>query len=45
MNIRNTVVLSALAAMPALAQEKVTYNMSWLPQGSSIGVMVAQERG
>ena len=29
----------------ALAQEKVTYNMAWLPQGSSIGVIVAQERG
>jgi NitT/TauT family transport system substrate-binding protein len=27
------------------AQEKVTYNMSWLPQGSSIGVMLAQDRG
>ena len=34
----------ALAAA-ASAQEKVTYNMSWLPQGSSIGVMVAQDRG
>jgi NitT/TauT family transport system substrate-binding protein len=32
-------------AGPALAQEKVTYNMAWLPQGSSIGVIVAQERG
>jgi NitT/TauT family transport system substrate-binding protein len=46
MQIRNAIVFSAaLAAMPVLAQEKVTYNMSWLPQGSSIGVMVAQERG
>lgn len=38
--------LAVLVAAPgAFAQEKVTYNMSWLPQGSSIGVMVAQERG
>lgn len=29
----------------AHAQEKVTYNMAWLPQGSSIGVIVAQEKG
>ncbi len=29
----------------AIAQEKVTYNMAWLPQGSSIGVIVAQEQG
>jgi NitT/TauT family transport system substrate-binding protein len=29
----------------AQAQEKVTYNMAWLPQGSSIGVIVAQARG
>ncbi len=29
----------------AHAQEKVTYNMAWLPQGSSIGVIVAQEQG
>jgi NitT/TauT family transport system substrate-binding protein len=29
----------------AAAQQKVTYNMAWLPQGSSIGVMVAQEKG
>ena len=44
--------LSAAAALallagaaPAAAQEKVTYNMAWLPQGSSVGVIVAQERG
>ncbi len=29
----------------ANAQDKVTYNMAWLPQGSSIGVIVAQENG
>lgn len=29
----------------ALAQEKVSYNMAWLPQGSSVGVIVAQELG
>ena len=39
MSIRNVAILAtALAAAPALAQEKVTYNMAWLPQGSSIGV-------
>jgi NitT/TauT family transport system substrate-binding protein len=46
MSIRNVVGLAAaLAVVPALAQEKVTYNMAWLPQGSSIGVIVAQDRG
>lgn len=34
-----------LSASPALAQEKVTYNMSWLPQGSSVGPIVAQSLG
>lgn len=29
----------------AIAQDKITYNMAWLPQGSSVGVIVAQERG
>jgi NitT/TauT family transport system substrate-binding protein len=32
-------------AAAAAAQEKVTYNMAWLPQGSSIGVIVAADRG
>ncbi len=37
---------SALAPRrSALAQEKITYNMAWLPQGSSIGVIVAPDRG
>lgn len=35
----------AAAGAPASAMEKVTYNMAWLPQGSSIGVIVAQEQG
>jgi NitT/TauT family transport system substrate-binding protein len=40
------VALATLAAaLQVHAQEKVTYNMSWLPQGSSIGVMLAQDRG
>jgi len=30
---------------PASAQEKITYNMAWLPQGSSIGPIVAAQRG
>jgi NitT/TauT family transport system substrate-binding protein len=34
-----------LAASQLYAQEKVTFNMSWLPQGSSIGIMVASDRG
>lgn len=34
-----------LGSGAAVAQEKVTYNMAWLPQGSSVGVIVAQERG
>lgn len=33
------------AASPAVAQEKITYNMAWLPQGSSVGVIVAKEQG
>jgi NitT/TauT family transport system substrate-binding protein len=37
--------LLVTASLPVAAQEKVTYNMAWLPQGSSIGVIVAQERG
>ena len=28
-----------------LAQDKVTFNMSWLPQGSVIGVVVAVDKG
>jgi ABC-type nitrate/sulfonate/bicarbonate transport system substrate-binding protein len=35
----------AVGAHAAAAQEKVTYNMSWLPQGGSIGIMVAQDKG
>lgn len=39
-------VLSIAGSLGAAsAQEKVTYNMAWLPQGSSIGVIVAQEKG
>ena len=34
-----------LAAMPAQAQERLTYNMSWLPQGSSAGPIMALDRG
>jgi NitT/TauT family transport system substrate-binding protein len=33
------------SAQSAAALDKVTYNMAWLPQGSSIGVMVAKEKG
>jgi NitT/TauT family transport system substrate-binding protein len=34
-----------LAAMSASAQEKLTYNMAWLPQGSSVGIAVAADQG
>lgn len=34
-----------VAASAAVAQEKITYNMAWLPQGSSVGVIVAKEQG
>jgi NitT/TauT family transport system substrate-binding protein len=37
--------LLATASAAAHAQEKLTYNMSWLPQGSSIGVAVAADQG
>lgn len=33
------------ATLPVAAQEKLTYNMAWLPQGSSVGVAVAIDRG
>jgi NitT/TauT family transport system substrate-binding protein len=36
---------AALGACGAAAQEKITFNMSWLPQGSVIGPVVAVERG
>ncbi len=35
----------AVAASPALAQDKLTYNMAWLPQGSQIGPIVALAQG
>lgn len=38
-----TLLVAASAA--AHAEEKLTYNMSWLPQGSSIGVAVAADQG
>jgi NitT/TauT family transport system substrate-binding protein len=34
-----------LGPVLATAQEAVTYNMAWLPQGSSVGVIVAQDQG
>lgn len=39
------IAVSVLSATPAAAQEKITYNMSWLPQGSSIGPIVALDQG
>lgn len=45
-------IVGAIAASAALAgsgsawaQEKVTFNMSWLPQGSIVGVAVASDQG
>jgi NitT/TauT family transport system substrate-binding protein len=38
-------ILLVAATAAAHAEEKLTYNMSWLPQGSSIGVAVAADQG
>jgi NitT/TauT family transport system substrate-binding protein len=38
-------VITFAGATSAQTLEKVTYNMSWLPQGSSIGAIVAQAQG
>src|SRR5262249_40216887 len=44
--VRGVTLSAALAASStALAQEKVTFNMSWLPQGSVVGVAVAADQG
>jgi NitT/TauT family transport system substrate-binding protein len=37
--------LALAATAGAQSLEKVTFNMSWLPQGSSIGAIVAQAQG
>ncbi len=34
-----------LAALPAQALDKVRFNLAWLPQGSTGGVLVAQAKG
>jgi NitT/TauT family transport system substrate-binding protein len=38
-------LFAGAAAGTSWAQEKVTFNMSWLPQGSIVGVAVAAEKG
>jgi NitT/TauT family transport system substrate-binding protein len=38
-------VCSFAAFSTAYAQEKMMFNMSWLPQGSAVGVAVAVDRG
>ena len=48
--IRNAGLFAAAAALTcvslaATAQDKLTYNMAWLPQGSSIGPIVAVAQG
>jgi NitT/TauT family transport system substrate-binding protein len=45
--VRSLFVAAAFIACAGsvAAQEKVTFNMSWLAQGSVIGVMVAQDKG
>lgn len=40
-----SLVALSLTTAQAADLEKVTYNMAWLPQGSSIGVMVAKDQG
>lgn len=44
---RSILAAAALAALAgtAQAQEKLTYNMAWLPQGSAIGPIVAVAQG
>lgn len=37
--------LASVAGTPAFALEKVRYNMSWLPQGSVGGTLVARSKG
>jgi NitT/TauT family transport system substrate-binding protein len=39
------IACTVLAASLAHAQEKVTFNMSWLPQGSAVGTAVARDKG
>lgn len=45
--IRSLVLATSLGgfALAAHAQEKVTFNMAWLPQGSVIGPIIAQSQG
>jgi NitT/TauT family transport system substrate-binding protein len=49
--LSRSIVSLAIAAVAlagttgVLAQDKVTFNMSWLPQGSVIGVVVAVDKG
>ena len=43
--ILGVVALTVAGAAGAQTLEKITYNMSWLPQGSSIGAIVAQAQG
>ena len=37
--------LLLVGTAPAAAQDKVTYNMAWLPQGSMAGIVVAIDKG
>jgi NitT/TauT family transport system substrate-binding protein len=39
------VALVSAGSLSAQSLQKITFNMSWLPQGSSIGIMVAQDQG
>jgi NitT/TauT family transport system substrate-binding protein len=39
------VALVSAGSPSAQSLQKITFNMSWLPQGSSIGIMVAQDQG
>lgn len=38
-------LLGALLSLPALALDKVRFNLAWLPQGSTGGVLLAQAKG
>ena len=44
--IRGLVLATIFAAVtPCIAAEKLTFNMSWLPQGSVGGVLIAKSKG
>ncbi len=45
LNLVLGLAVAVVAGSAAIAQEKVVFNMSWLPQGSVVGVAVSLDRG